>query len=218
MVPPWRSDRVSLNELRERLGSADLIPSQRPLLDDLADRLAELERIGVAELATLRLRLKSKAKRSALAGETGLDTAWLNLLRRAVEGFWPGPRKLTEYDWVAGELLESLARAGIKDTGKLLAAGPAETARATGLTTSDLDELYTLADLCRIQWVGPTFARVLLAAGYSTPAGVAAADPTELERALKAANAHGRYYKDAIGSRDIRRLIHAAAYVPPREA
>lgn len=218
MVRPWRTDGVSLEGLRERLESSDLIPSQRPFLDDLADRLAELERVGVADLATLRTRLKSKARREALARETGIDQDWLNLLRRAVEGFLPGPRKLTEFDWVADELLESLARAGIKDTGKLLAADPAEAARTTGLTTSDLDELYILADLCRIQWVGPTFARVLLAAGYRTPAAVAAAESAELERALKAANADDRYYKGAIGSRDIRRLIHVAVYVPPREA
>lgn len=218
MVRPWRTDGVSLEGLRERLESSDLIPSQRPLLDELADRLAELERVGVADLTTLRRRLKSKTRREALARETGIDQDWLNLLRRAVDGFLPGPRKLTEFDWVAGELLESLTLAGIKDTGKLLAADPAETARTTGLTTSDLDELYTLADICRIQWVGPTFARVLLAAGYRTPAAVAAADPATLHAAVVEANADSRFYRGKVGLRDIRRLIHVAAYVPPREA
>jgi hypothetical protein len=212
MSPRW-SDESTLDELRLRLESTDLVPSQRPLLEELAARLELLAAHGVADLGGLRAHLKTKTERAALAAATGIDEAWLNLLRRAVEGFFPRPRKLAEFDWLEEELLESLVRAGIKDTGKLLAADPAEAARTTGLTTSDLDELYTLADLCRIQWVAPRFARVLLAAGYGSPTAVAAADPATLHAAVVEANADSRFYRGKVGLRDIRRLVAVAAYL-----
>jgi hypothetical protein len=72
----------------------------------------------------------------------------------------------------------------------------------------------TLSDLSRVQWVSPTFARTLVAAGFTGAAEVSMADPEALYEAVMQANENARFYKGKVGLRDIKRLIAAAAYAP----
>ena len=79
---------------------------------------------------------------------------------------------------------------------------------------TDLLEFMVISDLCRIQWVSPTFARVLVASGITSAAAVAKADPEALFHAISKANEDAKFYKGKIGLRDVRRLVAAATYVP----
>jgi hypothetical protein len=45
-----------------------------------------------------------------------------------------------------------------------------ELAKSTGVDTATLEILARLADLMRVQWVSPTFARMLIVAGYDSAA------------------------------------------------
>lgn len=76
-----------------------------------------------------------------------------------------------------------------------------------------LEILARLADLMRVQWVSPTFARMLIVAGYGNVAKVAAANADDLCKALSSINAGDRFFKGKIGLRDVKRLVQAASYV-----
>lgn len=88
-----------------------------------------------------------------------------------------------------------------------------ELAQATGMDSATLDMLAMFADLMRVQWVSPTFARMLILAGYDSAVKVATANADDLCEALANINARAKFYKGTIGLRDIKRLVHAASYV-----
>ncbi len=208
---------TDLAALGKRLETTDLIPSQMPLLDGLDGALAAFQAGGVHTLADLRAALKSPKGLAALAAETGIDPAYLRLLRRTIDGFFPKPRPLNDWDWLPDPVAGGLKAAGIANTRQLFEAasdGPETLARAIGVDVAALAEAVAIADLCRIQWVSPNYARALVAAGATTPARVAATDPDALCAALEKANAGARFYNGKVGRRDVGRLVAAAAYVP----
>ncbi|MEO1246264.1 MAG: DUF4332 domain-containing protein [Pseudomonadota bacterium] len=203
--------------MQKRLQSTDLIPSQEPLLEGLAKKMSSIRKAGVQSTADLRTALKTKKSLASLAESSGLDTSYLQLLRRTINGFFPKPRPLKDIDWLDKKTLKGLNKAGIKDTRKLFeeaSGGAAKLAGRTGADRNALLEFVKISDLCRIQWVSPTFARVLVAAGCDNAAAVAAADSEALYNAISAANEDAKFYKGKIGLRDVRRLVAAAAYVP----
>jgi len=210
-------DSASLDELQVWLEKADLIPSLQPLLDGLAKKLSALKKAGMKSVGDLRMRMKNRKTLPSLADDAGIDSDYLVLLRRAVLGFFPKPRLLSAFDWLDMNTVIKLNRAGIKDTRQLYEAASSGVERLAGeveLQKGDLLEFIALSDLSRIQWVSPVFARVLVAAGFSSAASVAAADSEVLYEAIIKANDRARFYKGKVGIRDIKRLIAAAILVP----
>ena len=208
---------TGLDALRERLEASDLIPSQEPLLDGIGDKLASLQGAGIASLVDLRAALKSQKSLTFLSKESGVDPSYLQLLRRTVNGFFPKPRALKEFDWLDKGLVTSLQGAGIANTRQVFEAtcsGADALANEIDADVKTLNELAALSGLCRIQWVSPTYARALAAAGAPSAAAVAEADPERLCQALAKANQDAKFYKGKVGLRDVRRLVHAATYVP----
>ena len=208
---------TSLDDLRTRLEATDLIPSHRPLLDGAAKKLGALKKVEVKTVADLRARLKSKKSLASLADDSGIDEDYLVLLRRAVEGFFPKPQPLKEFDWVEGEIIVKLEQSGVKNTRQLYevaSSDPNSFAESAGLGSGDLLGITALADLSRVQWVSPTFARTLVAAGFTSARAVHQANPETLYEAVLQANKKDCYYKGKVGLRDIKRLIVAAGYVP----
>ena len=208
---------TDLKALQKRLQNTDLIPSQEPLLEGISGKLSSIRKAGAHSMADLRTALKTPKSLQALSESSGVDSQYLQLLRRTINGFFPKPRALKDIDWLDKKVLKDLDKAGIKNTQDLFEAtsgGIAKLARQTGKSTTELREFVKISDLCRIQWVSPTFARALAAAGCSNAAEVAAADPEALFEAVAKANAQGKFYRGKVGLRDIRRLTAAAAYVP----
>lgn len=208
---------TDLSAVQQRLQSTDLIPSQAPLLDGIAEKISSIGDAGVRSLADLRTALKTETSLTLLSKTSGVDSSYLKLLRRAINGFFPKPRSLEEIDWLDANAVASFNKAGIENTQTLFdaasddATGLAET---TGIDRKTVLDFMAIADLCRIQWVSPTFARALAAAGFTTAAVVAQADPDALFQAVAKANQTATFYKGKIGLRDIRRLVDAASYVP----
>lgn len=208
---------IDLDAIQKRLETTDLIPSQMVLLDGLPDKIAALQKAELACLADLRIALKSPKTLAALSKQSGIDTNYLQVLRRTLNGFFPKPRPLNEFAWLDPGLLASLKKAGMANSQILFEAtcnGVSELAKETGADAGDLEELGAIANLCRIQWVSPSYGRVLLAAGTANAAAVAKADPQALCQAVADANKVGKFFKGAVGLRDIGRLVQAAAYVP----
>lgn len=208
---------IDLNALKDRLQSTDLIPSQGPLLDKITARFSSIRQTGVQSVADLRSALRTAQSLALLSENSGVDVEYLTLLKRALNGFFPKPRSLEEIDWLDKKTVVSLKKVGVKNTQQLFEAASGDVAglaRRSGTRQKELSAFKEIANLCRIQWVSPTFARVLAAAGFKNAAAVAAADPEALFEAITAANENAKFYKGKVGLRDVKRLVTAAAYVP----
>lgn len=208
---------MSLDDLRRRLESTDLIPSHQPLLQGIGKKFSQLEKAGVSSIEVLRAKLKTAKALAATAAAAHIDSEYLVVLRRAVEGFFPKPQSLRSFEWLDQGTISKLEDAGFANTEELytaVALSRASLLRRTGIKAQALSEVASLSDLVRIQWVSPTFARVLLAAGFASAGTVASADPEDLLAAMSEANAGSRFYKGKLGLRDMKRLTAAAAYVP----
>lgn len=207
---------IDLKALQARLTGTDLIPSQQPLLDGMAETMAALGEAGMHSMADLISALKTKKSLAALAETSGVGEPYLQLLRRTINGFFPKSRALKEIDWIAKDAIARLAKAGVKNTQQLFETASDDSgglAKRIDVDPGILEELLTIAGLCRIQWVAPSFARVLIAAGYRDAAAIAKADPETLTGQIEQANQGARFYKGKLGLRDVRRLVMAAGYV-----
>lgn len=205
---------VTSDDVRVRLESTDLIPSLEPLLDQIEARFARLEQQGLRTAADLQKALGRKAALQRLAADSGVDERYLVLLRRALVGFFPKPRKLAEFDWVDPALLDALASQGSVRVDQLLAMSAHQFGEiAASVDPGEAEHLRAAADLTRVQWVHPTFARALLAAGITSADSLAGADADALSAALAEVNADATYYRGTVGRRDIARVIDAARYV-----
>jgi hypothetical protein len=207
----FNAEKVSLEDLKNRIVTTDLVPSRAILLDGLYEKLKELEKKGFSSLANLRKELKDNKRLFAVADQTGIDRDYLALLRREAESYIPKPFPLKEFDWIPANVIAKLDAAGICNTAHLFE-NP-DPAQSSGVDRRLLNGLMRCADLTRIQWISPLAARMLLEAGYDTPAKVAAADASTLDEAMNGVNVKNQYFKGRIGLRDIKRLIHAAKYV-----
>jgi hypothetical protein len=208
---------MTLDDVIERLESTDLIPSHQPLLQGIEKKFAQIKKAGISSVELLRAKLKTAKSLAATAAATRIEPDYLALLRRAIEGFFPKPLPLRSFDWLASSPISKLEAIGVANTQALHAAvGANKTVllKKSGISAQALSELAALSDLVRIQWVSPTFARVLLAVGCKNAKAVAVADPEELFAAVSEANAGSKYYEGKIGLRDIKRLVAAAVYVP----
>ena len=209
---------TKLSALQKRLQSTDLIPSQEPLLEDISGRMSALRKAGIATLADLRSSLKTAKALKSLSETSGVESDYLQLLRRTVNGFFPKPRSLNEIDWLDKATADSLKKAGLGNTRQLFDAasqkGAAGLATEIGANQKNVQDFVVISDLCRIQWVSPSFARVLVVAGVTSASAIAEADPETLFKAIDQANENARFYKGKVGLRDVKRLVAAAAYVP----
>lgn len=213
------AERVGLDELRKRIVETDLIPSRAALLDGITEKMRALEQQGITTLAGLRNELKSSKRLEALSKMTDIDSQYLTLLRREIEGYFPKPSALKAFDWLPGGEIAKLEGRGIRHAAALWEAagnieGRTELAKSTGVDVAVLEVLVRLVDLTRVQWVSPTTARMLVEAGYDSASKVAAADAEDLYEALARVNEGDRFFKGKIGLRDVKRVVQAAGYVP----
>lgn len=205
------ANSISLEQLKERICSADLVPSREPILANLDEHLKSLESMGIKTLGGLRKELKDNKRLFAIAEQTGIDKDYLALLRREFESYFPKPFPLKEFEWIPIEEISRLEGAGLRNTANLFE-NP-DRLQNSGIQPGLVRHLLQCADLTRIQWISPLAARMLVEAGFETPSKVESANPEVLDKAMNAVNTENNYFKGRIGLRDIKRLIHAAKYI-----
>jgi hypothetical protein len=166
----------------------------------------------------LRIELKNAKRLESLSKKSGVDSKYLILLRREIEGWFPKPSPLNTFDRLPKSEIAKLEKAGVHDTLTISETAGTPKARAslsksTGACIAVIDALSRCADFSQVQWVSPTTARMLVESGCDRVSKLAAANGEELYRALERVNAGGRFFKGKIGLRDVKRLICAAGYV-----
>ncbi len=119
-----------------------------------------LEQQGITTIASLRKELKNSNLLDALSKTTGIDTQYLILFRREIEGYFPKPSALKAFDWLPGGEIAKLEGKGIRHTAALYEEASsiesrAELVKSTGVDVAVLEALVRLADLTRVQWCQP---------------------------------------------------------------
>ncbi|MBN1120670.1 MAG: DUF4332 domain-containing protein [Anaerolineae bacterium] len=210
---------ISLDILKQKLQSADLIPSQQILLDQIDERFAAIHAQGIHDLDALQQALKTKQKVERFAGVTSLPVDYLTVLRREVNSYHPQARPIADFPNLPDEIKQKLESTGIKTTIHLFDRVAAKDARNELTQQLDLTDdeallLARLADLSRLRYVSPVFAVWIIDAGYPSIESIRAAAPEALCAALASANADNRYYRGSLSLRDARYLVDDAGYVP----
>lgn len=210
---------ITLDEYRDILESADLVPSRRLLQENTKAIFSVLKARGLKTLAELQNALKTKARLQRFAQETGLEEGYLKVLIREINSAQPKPNKLADFPDTPAEVVERLAELGIRNTLHLYDHVLTSEDRAVLAAEIGADEwtilrLAKLTDLSRIRWVNHTFAYVLLEAGYDTLEKVTQADPAKMYEEIKELNARRDIYRGHIGRHDMMLLVNLAKDVP----
>ena len=101
---------------KKRIKETDLIPSRSSLLEDIDEKFLKLKANGFLTLADLRNDLKNPKNISALSKRTEIEPAYLIVLRRETESYFPKTCALGTFDWLQKRDLDTLERNGLKNT------------------------------------------------------------------------------------------------------
>jgi len=210
---------ISLDQYRQTLESAELIPSRRSLKEDIDTRFSRLKALGITNLAEFLTAVKNAKKTAELARNTDLSVEYLTLLRREVNALLPKPRNLRDFPGVNPAIVEKLATRGISNSKQLYENAlsrqqRAELSQQAGIEPAVLLELVKLSDLSRVYGVGPVFAKLLYDAGIDSVQAIARADSSRLfDKLAEAYLAAGNSRVD-FKERDIAFCIQMAGRLP----
>ncbi len=210
--------KVSLDTLQKRIEETDLIPSQQMLLDDIGKNFVTFKENGYGTLLDLRKEIKNVKNIPSVAEKTGINPAYLTILRRLIEGYFPKSVPIKAFDWFPPKDMDKLAEEGHKNNVKLFdllnsSQKRVEIAKQLIIDQDILDELYSIVNLTRIQWISPMAARMLFLVGYKDTHSIASADAEDMCNELDRINKEKGFFKGKIGLRDIKRLIKAASFI-----
>lgn len=209
---------ISLGEFQKMIETAVLLPGRKILKEDLAARFEILAGAGVENLADLLNKSNTDKKMAALAGKTGLPEEYLIILKREAGSFLSKPVNLNEYPGVKPALIDKLLQKGIKNSRQLFekAGNKAErTAISAQLSVSESEllNLLELADLTRINGVGPVFAVMLQLAGLLSVKDMQNADTEVLFAQLMKINTQGNYTKAVFTEKDLQSCVRFARFM-----
>ncbi len=207
----------NLQGFKKKLGDTKLLPSQKVLGEYLDKGFNYLEKIGIVNLFEVQEALKTKEKALTVAKQSDLPENFWIVLRREVNGHHPQPRKLKDFSILPGQIINKLADSGIKATHQLYDKIYSEKRRERFCTDFDIDEkdcllLAKLTDFCRLRYVNPDFATLLVKSQYDTIKKVKTANFTDLHEHLTELNCDKSYFKGKIALSDIELIIRDANY------
>ncbi len=208
-------EKITIEDYKEILKSATLIPSWRILREDIDKNLDTIKAQGVNNLAGLQKALKDKKRVEEFALQSGLSEDYMNILRRVINGYQPKPNRIKDFPGISETIVIKLEAIGIKNTlhlyDKIITIKQREQLSAqTGISKEDIIKLAKLTDLSRVKWVNHTFANVLLLAGYDTAQKVAKADYQQMYEAVRKLNQEKQLFKGHIGANDMKFCVEAA--------
>jgi hypothetical protein len=208
-------EKISIDNYKEILKSADLLPSWMILKENIDENLDSIKKHNINNLDELLKALKDKSKIQEFSKQSGLAEDYLTILNRVVKGYRPKPNRIKDFPNVSKGIAEKLEALGFKNTSQLyegvLTAEKREgLSSKTGIGGDEIMKLTKLTDLSRIRWVNHTFAYVLMEAGYDTAEKVANADNQKLYETVKQLNKERKIYNANIGLHDMKLCIEAA--------
>ncbi|MBN1265901.1 MAG: DUF4332 domain-containing protein [Anaerolineales bacterium] len=181
---------ISLDEFFESMKQKTMLPGRIALQENAGQLFLILNREGLRTMADLYDKLKTQKRVESLAALTGLDRELLILLRREALSWLPKPIPLNSLPDLEKGPAAALEVQAIKNTKDLFEhlqeAGSLENlAQGTGVDPSTLRKLLGLADLSRVNGIGPAFLRMLAETGIGSVRQFLALEPEELIQALE---------------------------------
>lgn len=212
-------EKITLDEYKEILRSAYMIPSRQMLKEDIDANIEVFKSLGINNVLQLQSLLKSKAKVQSVSNGTGLDEKYLNALRLELSAYTEKPTKIAEFTCLENGTAEKLEEIGIKDTFELYERILTDESRRalskeTKISIEEIEKAARLADLSRIRWVNHTFACVLYFSGYDSVEKIAKSDYEKLYVDVKTINDREGLFKGNIGQNDMKLVVELAGALP----
>lgn len=162
--------QITIQAYREILKIQNLLPGRRCLLDGLDEKFMSMADAGIDNLFALKSSLSTSDRLSALTKKTNIPEEYLVILKRELNSLDQKPVPISDFPGVSEQTVRSLSACKIKTSKDLYnlieTTGEAEAICAsTGIGKSELDELYALCNLVRINGVGAAAARTLYESG-----------------------------------------------------
>ena len=206
---------TSLDTMKKKLIDGHLVPSRKLLLIRIDQNFNALKNAGLTTVEALLARMRSKKKLAQLALETGITEQYLTILNREIRSTLPKIPKISEFPEIDPELVRQLKDQGIDNAKQLWercqgSQGRSALAALTGIDLTAIESIVTVADLCRVRWVNPNFARMLQMAGIRDARALATADPIDLHARVNELNALHGWFRGKIGANDFRLVVRAA--------
>ncbi|MEP1097025.1 MAG: DUF4332 domain-containing protein [Cyclobacteriaceae bacterium] len=206
---------ISIEQYKQILRSADMIPSWMVLKENIDECMEAIKDCDIQNLDELKTAVKNKDKVQEFAQQSGLSIDYLSVLRRVVNGYHPKPNRIKDFPNISEETVAKLQELGYKNTLQLYDAILTKEKRKklsleTGISIGEIRQLGSMTDLSRIRWVNHTFAYVLKEAGYDSAESVASADYQEMYETIIKLNREREIYKGNIGAHDMKLCVEAA--------
>ena len=192
-------ERLSVQEYREILKNQNLLPGRRVLWKDIDKNFALLESQGINTIAQLKKIFSTPVKIAAFATVSGIQEAYLVILKREIGSLEQKPIPLTNFPGINPSLIAELNEAGLKTSKDYFEYNQTKS-----------DELFYLCNLVRINGVGPAAAKAFYEAGYRSVVDIAEADAATMLEKVSAINERRQYYKAKLGQKDMQFCIDFA--------
>lgn len=208
-------EKWNLDGFKADLKAADLLPSQRAVLDDIDFAFAAFSSVGLKNVEALLEAVKTKGRLLNFAQKSGVDEAYLMVLARYLKGYRKRINKLADFPDTPEDAVKALAALGIKTSFDLYERvltekKREELAQESGVASDAILRLASLSDLSRIRWVNHTFAYVLYECGYISAQKVAAAAYLDMHQRVISLNKARGLYKGSIGAHDMKMCVESA--------
>jgi hypothetical protein len=191
---------ISIQEYKELLTRQILLPGRRLLWQNIDQRFKAISAQNITNIEELKKRLSTPQKISSFVTATGIPEEYLILLKREIGSLEQKPVSLDCFPDIDQKLLSNLISKGIKNSKEFFES-----------SLHDIDELYCLCDLVRINGVGAVAAKAFYMAGYRSVQEVACADAAAMLESVSKVNEAKHYYKAKLGVKDIQFCIDYAS-------
>ena len=207
-------EKISLKKYGEILQSQDLLPSRRILLDELEAKLCRIADAGVNNLLELKQNLSSPSKLSSFSVRTNIPEDYLVILKRELGSLEQKPVPIASFPGISELIVIKLKEQNIHTSRDLyhliITKKDQEAVEIKGVHKNELDEIYCLCKLVRINGVGAVAARALYESGYRDIPDIAHTDTQLLLTKISEANSIGHYYNAKLGLKDMKFIIDYA--------
>lgn len=177
--------QMSLPELAQRLRSSELLPGRRVLLEQLEPVMTALQAAGLQTAGDVLECVQQRIGLEQLASRIGVDANYMRVLARQISSYLPVPVPLARLEFFTDDELQQLLQHDYVSTQDLYERLDSPERRAAEAERLQLDpqRLQTalqLADLLRINGVGPLYARLLLQMGIRSVSDYRQREPEQL--------------------------------------
>jgi len=212
---------ISLDEFKKELKTGRLLPSRKPLLDDIDTKFSILKKTSISNAENLRDILKSGSKLKQLIKETDIPEDYFKLLKREVNNLLPTPVKFSDIPNISEKVFKKLNSLKIADAENLFSYVKDSDSRKNFEKESRLSKeevlwLTKIVDVSRIKWVGPKLARLIVDTKYDTVEKLAKAKPTDVLNTLNEAKKKHKAYDGPLGINDIDSWIRQVVSKTPQ--